>query len=93
MYTSTTTTSPSLFSVPAVRQGWQCPLCLLVYSPDVQSCSCDQESFIQGEIISVDWTPGVPTELPHIPEFHYYPGDHRDGFSQSCTVAGCTLCK
>ncbi len=26
------------------KQGWQCPLCKVVYSPDIDSCNCQNET-------------------------------------------------
>lgn len=29
---------------PIVRQGWQCPQCLRIHSPDAMHCYCGQET-------------------------------------------------
>jgi hypothetical protein len=99
MYTSTTTTSPSLYSV---RQGWQCPLCLLVYSPDVESCACDQKDYISDQL-DVDWTqPEEPFQTFSEPPVTHWVGSALGTANVSlgddrvrrtaCTVAGCTSC-
>lgn len=39
----TTITWPPTFTLtpfPFVAQGWQCPLCRMVYAPHVPSCGC-----------------------------------------------------
>jgi len=28
-----------------VPQGWQCPLCKVVHSPDVKECKCEEEYY------------------------------------------------
>jgi hypothetical protein len=89
MYTSTTTTSPSLYSV---RQGWQCPLCLLVYSPDVESCACDQKDYISDQM-DVDWTqPEEPFQTFSEPPVTHWVGSALGTANVRCTVAGCTSC-
>ena len=46
-----------------VRQGWQCPLCGRVYSPDVKHCDCARGEFVPYPPEPWRW-PGYTTNPP-----------------------------
>ena len=39
-------------------QGWQCPLCKVVHSPDVKECGCEKEEPILDAMDGPDWCIG-----------------------------------
>lgn len=47
------------------RQGWQCPVCSKVYSPDVPSC------FTCGQNMTVTCTDSSKVSIPQIQDFTF----------------------
>ena len=40
------------------NQGWQCPLCKVVHSPDVKECDCEKNEPILDAMDGPDWCIG-----------------------------------